>query len=268
MNEVDFLINVICPAAQAAYLVMSVPPPPLSLPPGYTLVTTINADPPKAAAAMAQAKPDQQRLANEMVVESSIFGLIAWNASELTALVAIRGTKTVKDWIADIDAPPMPFIADSSAGLVHMGFQLVYEHIRTDIQTKLTANCAGAKRLLVTGHSLGGSLAVLCALDLAVNSTIKVAPELHSFAGPRTGDVKFAGTFDAAVPICNRVVNFMDVVPQIPVPPLYEHVGKEVSVHGGFRPFDITYAHHLTTYLTGLLKVQGAPAGSPPASNA
>jgi hypothetical protein len=51
----------------------------------------------------------------------------------------------------------------------------------------------------------------------------------------------------------------MDAVPQVPVPPLYQHVGtatEEVLVHGGFKPLDITYAHHLTTYLAGLQKLQ------------
>ena len=47
----------------------------------------------------------------------------------------------------------------------------------------------------------------------------------------------------------------MDVVPQLPLPPAYEHVGQETLVHGGFKPLDITYAHHLTTYLTGLQKL-------------
>jgi hypothetical protein len=57
----------------------------------------------------------------------------------------------------------------------------------------------------------------------------------------------------------------MDMVPQVPVPPVYMHVGTEVLVHGGFRPLDVTYAHHLTTYLAGMQKLQAAPAASPPA---
>src|ERR1700722_8884910 len=72
MNEVQFLIDVLYPAAQAAYAIMSVPTPPLTWPAGYTLVSAIHADPQKAAAAMAAANPDAQRLANETVIESSI----------------------------------------------------------------------------------------------------------------------------------------------------------------------------------------------------
>jgi predicted lipase len=234
--------------------------PPLTLPAGYVWVGTIMADPQKAAAAMAAANPDQQRLANSTVLESAIFGLVAWNAATATALVAIRGTSTINDWLADIDAVAVPFRSYPAAGLVHMGFQLVYEHIRDSIQTILAASCAGATRVIVTGHSLGGALAILCAMDLKGNAIVRPVPELHTFAGPRTGDPGFAKNFDSAVPVCNRVVNFMDVVPQVPLPPLYEHVGTEILVHGGFRPLDLAYAHHLTTYLAGLYKLPGAPA--------
>src|SRR5580700_11201859 len=97
----NFALNVMYPAANAAYLVMSVPPPPLALPDGYVMIGTIMADPTKAAAAMAQAHPDQQRIANSAVSESSIFGLVAWNDALKSVLVAIRGTKTIWEWLGD-----------------------------------------------------------------------------------------------------------------------------------------------------------------------
>src|SRR5580704_3505724 len=156
MNEVQFLINVMYPAAQAAYSIMNGPATPLTLPAGYTLASVINADPQQAAAAMAAATPDQQRLANQTVLENNIFGLIAWSATDQTALIAIRGTQTLVEWLADIDAPIVPFLGDPGAGWVHMGFQLVYQHIRNSIQTQLTAKCSAAKRIFITGHSLGG----------------------------------------------------------------------------------------------------------------
>jgi triacylglycerol lipase len=262
MNEVQFLINVMYPAAQAAYSIMNGPSTPLTLPAGYTLVSAINADSQQAAPAMALANPDQQRLANQTVLESSIFGLVAWSATDQTALIALRGTKTLVEWLADVDAPAIPYLPDPASGCAHMGFLLVYQHIRNSIQTLLTAKCSTAKRILITGHSLGGALAMLCGLDVVKNSTVRVVPELHTFAGPRTGDPKLAGIFDAAIPICNRVVNFLDVVPQVPVPPVYQHVGKELLVHGGFRPLDISYAHHITTYLAGLQKLPAAPGTS------
>jgi predicted lipase len=251
----NFAINMMYPLATDAYLVMNVPRPQLMLPAGFALAGLIQASAADAAAAMSTADPDHQRMANAMVSESSIFGLVAWNATTLTAIVAIRGTKTIWDWIADVDAVPVPYIPCPAAGLVHMGFQLVYEHIRGSVGGLLRANCQGAKTIWVTGHSLGGALAVLGAYDIFKNVNLGPVPQLYTFAGPRAGAPDFAKTFNAAIPECNRVVNFMDVVPQVPLPPLYEHVGTETLVHGGFRPLDVTYAHHLTTYLAGLQKL-------------
>lgn len=255
-----FTINTIYPAANAAYLIMTVPNP--ALPPGYALAGAIEADTQRAAELMtqaAQAAPHQIRVVTGMLAESNIFGLVAWNASEQTALVAFRGTSSIWDWIADIDAIPVPYLPVDDTGLVHMGFALVYEHIRSNVATLLTTACAGAKRILVTGHSLGGAVAVLSALDILKNVPLKITPELCTLAGPRAGDPTFATHFNAQIPTCYRVVNFMDAVPQVPTPPLYQHVGTEILVHGGFKPLDVTFAHHLTTYLAGLQKLAAAP---------
>jgi triacylglycerol lipase len=251
----NFAINTMYPLANAAYLVMNSPAPPLSLPDGFTSAGLIQANPQDAARAMNAATPDHQRLANNMVSESSVFGLVAWNAATKTAIVAVRGTKTIWDWLADIDAAPVPYLPNPAAGLVHMGFQLVYEHIRTSIASLLKTNCQGVQTTWVTGHSLGGALAVLGAFDILKNVNMGPVPQLYTFAGPRTGAPDFSKNFNALIPLCNRIVNFMDVVPQVPLPPLYEHVGQETLVHGGFRPLDVTYGHHLTTYLTGLQKL-------------
>lgn len=204
---------------------------------------------------MLVASPDHQRLANKMVSESSIFGLVAWNAATQTAIVAIRGTETIWDWLADVDAAPVPYLPNLDAGLVHMGFQLVYQHIRASIANLLITDCQGVQTIWVTGHSLGGALAVLCAYDILKNVNPGPVPQLYTFAGPRTGAPDFVGKFNAAIPVCNRIVNFMDVVPQVPTPPVYDHVGQEKLVQGGFRPLDVAYAHHLTTYLVGLQKL-------------
>jgi triacylglycerol lipase len=247
-----FAIDTMYPFANAAYLVMNFPTPVLALPAGFASCGLIQANAQDAAPAMAAADPDHQRLANKVVSESSIFGLVGWNAATSTAIVAIRGTDTIWDWIDDIDAVPVPYIPSPGAGFVHMGFQLVNEHIRRSIATLLKTHCQGAKTIWVTGHSLGGALAILCAYDILKNVNLGPVPQLYTFAGPRTGAPDFVRNFNAAIPVCNRIVNFMDVVPQVPLPPTYDHAGQEILVHGGFRPLDVVYAHHLTTYLAGL----------------
>ena len=249
-----FLIDPMYPAAAAAYYIMTNPSP--TMPAGFTLVGAIMAQPELAAAFMAKADAAQLRLVHAMLLDSPIFGFVAWNGAASTALVSFRGTQTVEDWLDDVDAIPVPYEPVAGAGLVHMGFQLVYQHIRQSAGQLLTSGCKGAKRILVTGHSLGGALAVLAGVDIARNVPPGIVPELYTFAGPRTGAAAdFVPYFNNLIPVCYRVVNFMDVVPQVPLPPLYEHVGQEVPVNGGFKPLDVAYAHALTTYLAGLQKL-------------
>ncbi|HEX4594805.1 MAG TPA: lipase family protein [Bryobacteraceae bacterium] len=251
--DLQLAINVIYPAANSAYQIMNVPAP--ALPAGYALVGTIKADPQAALAAMLASDPLQHRIVNGMLLESNIFGLVAWNQATSTALVSFRGTQTIMDWIDDVDTVTVPYISVPGAGFVHMGFQLVYEHIRRNVAQIVTNNCKGLTRLLVTGHSLGGAVAVLGGYDIAKNVTPGVVPELYTLAGPLAGAPDFAANFNKLIPVCHRIVNFMDVVPQVPLPPLYEHVGQEILVQGGFRPLDVAYAHLLSTYLAGLQKL-------------
>jgi predicted lipase len=245
-----FMIDVIYPAATSSYLMMTVHAPPL--PAGYTLVGAIEADPRAATTVAALTDAKLHEIAAGMLSESKVFGLVAWNEAAKTALVAFRGTQSIWDWINDLDAIAIAYMAVAGSGHVHMGFQLVYEHVRQSV-AKLLATCKGVQRILVTGHSLGAAVAILSGFELA--KTTGIATELYTLAGPRTGAPDFSGAYRVVVPICYRVVNFMDVVPQVPLPPLYKHAGEEVLVYGGFKPLEVAYAHRLTTYLAGLQKL-------------
>ncbi|HTS78649.1 MAG TPA: lipase family protein [Bryobacteraceae bacterium] len=256
----QFAINVAYPAANSAYLIQTVPNPPL--PGGFALAGAIEADPQQAVALMAKTDPKQHVMVNAMLADSNIFGLVAWNPADKMAIVSFRGTVDVHDWIEDFDAVPVDYVPVAGIGLVHMGFQLVYEHVRKNVGGLLQNQCKGVQKILITGHSLGAAVAILSGFDIAKNAVPGSAPDFCTFAGPRAGDPGFAKKFNAAFPVCNRIVNFMDVVPQVPLPPVYEHVGTEILVHGGFKPLDITFAHRLTTYLAGLQKLAAPPASS------
>ena len=50
--------------------------------------------------------------------------------------------------------------------LDHSGFKKQYESIKTRIRQYVSDKCDQSRQLLVTGHSLGGSFATFCSLDL------------------------------------------------------------------------------------------------------
>lgn len=87
---------------------------------------------------------------------------------------------------------------------VHQGFLTAYDSVRSAvmemaelamIRTKRREG-SGSWRVLVTGHSLGGALATLCAYDLALHRWPEgvVAPQIsmYNYGSPRVGNRKFA----------------------------------------------------------------------------
>jgi predicted lipase len=247
-----FVLNVMHPAAMAAYTIIGNPNPPL--PTGYALAATIVAEADRVQALVASVEPQHLRMAQAMLAGSNIFGLVAYNSAIKTAIVSFRGTQSPEDWLGDIDAVPAPYLAAPGMGLVHLGFQIVYEHVRHSLSHALTANCPDCQRVLVTGHSLGGALALLSAPDIARNVTPAIVPELYTFAGPRTGALSFQAPFNTLIPTCYRVVNKWDIVPTLPPPGIYEHVGEAEVVDGGFT-LDPLVAHSLNAYAAGLRKL-------------
>ncbi|RLN66989.1 hypothetical protein BBP00_00001920 [Phytophthora kernoviae] len=75
-------------------------------------------------------------------------------------------------------------------------FWLAYESIREELKvvTRLILDENPGVSVYITGHSMGGSLAILAAYDLAVNFSIKV--NMYNFGGPRVGTCFSAMDYD------------------------------------------------------------------------
>jgi len=163
-------------------------------------------------------------------------GLVLWQASTGEAVIAIRGTQGLLEWFQDakIGTEKCPF---TEAGDTEDGFTDVYKSFAVSAPggSSVTASLAtifGSKQvnsLTICGHSLGGALATLQALDVAANSKFN-NPTVYTYASPRTGDAQFASAYDSKVPNTFRIVNTADLVPKLPLPPPYEHVHGEYKL--------------------------------------
>ena len=75
---------------------------------------------------------------------------------------------------------------------------------------------------------VGQALATLLALDVAANtptpSPLFKNPTVYTYASPRTGGPQFAATYNHVVPNTYRIAGRLDLVPKLPLPPLYDHV--------------------------------------------
>jgi hypothetical protein len=72
-------------------------------------------------------------------------------------------------------------------------------------------------RVFVTGHSLGGALAVLAASVLLSEGRQQIAA-VYTYGQPRVGDPEFSAAFDAKLgALTFRYVNDLDIVPHVPL---------------------------------------------------
>lgn len=202
------------------------------------------------------------------------FGFLAVSAAkELVAV--IRGTDTILEWLHDASYLMVPCPIVGSHGYSEDGFTAVYRSLRIGQTNGTLAAVASIKSYLdsgsatsvtVCGHSLGGALATLLTIDVALNTSCH-APTAYTFASPRTGEHLFAAAFNATVASHYRIVNRQDLVPKLPplLPLPYEHVNtffELVPPPDKINP-TIPCMHHLTTYLW-LMSQQAATGQTAP----
>jgi predicted lipase len=120
-----------------------------------------------------------------------------------------------------------PYQGESQAGAkMHRGFVAAYLSVREQIHNYLRSHAAAS--VTVTGHSLGGALATLCAVDVQYNFSSQFAIDIYTFGAPRVGNQGFRESFNRRVPASYRFVFGMDLVPALPRPwQGYSHVDQE-----------------------------------------
>jgi triacylglycerol lipase len=167
--------------------------------------------------------------------------------SKTKNIIVFRGTQRNSEWLNNIYARQQDYLnpeGNEFLGRVHRGFVANYKSIINPIPRDVAKQLDPSVPCYITGHSLGASLAVLAAIDLALNiPALKPQIQLYSYAGARVGDPTFAKIYAQHVPNHYRVVNLADIVPLLP--PIqspggtYVHVGEEWSFlaqNGDFLP--------------------------------
>jgi triacylglycerol lipase len=179
---------------------------------------------------------------------------IAASCDEFT-VIAFRGTQNVKDWMTDVYATPVgyPWIfeAGPEVGSIHAGFGHALRDAWTKVATAVASMIPLPKRasgistkpqptLWLTGHSLGGALAVLAGATFSMWQKAKIRPVsgIYTFGQPRIGLYRFCGNYDRQLRDKTfRFVNKEDLVPRVPFRSWdYADIGQMIHFTSNGRP--------------------------------
>ena len=147
-------------------------------------------------------------------------------------VIAFRGTKDFDDWMTDLQATPVGFpwifakgpdVGDIHAGFGHAlvdAWGQVRDAISDLIPTPDVApNMSQQSTLWLTGHSLGGALAVIAgaAFSMWSDAPIRSVSGIYTFGQPRVGLFEFCSNYDHLLRGKTfRFVNDQDLVPRVP----------------------------------------------------
>jgi hypothetical protein len=178
----------------------------------------------------------------------------AWLLKDRRLFVVFRGTASFMDGL--LNSRVARTTSFGGMGRVHAGFNARYRRVKRQLDEIIETNIGSFDRIIFTGHSLGGAIAMLAALDSARNKAWQ--PDVVTFGSPKVGDITFGRFFNLYIKSCIRIV--VDHDPVIKLPPRflgYHHVHggcvlmlhHHSSVHGFFDKLE---AHRLDTYQANL----------------
>lgn len=152
--------------------------------------------------------------------------------------VVFRGTESIPDWLTDAQfANAVDWQFEDGTVVpdaVHRGFYCAYASIRAELVATLNGAIAevddpASTRVYFTGHSLGGALTTLAALDLSnwlVNTKgfRRDNVIMYSIAAPKPFKTNLLNYFRQRVPNAYGVMERTDPVPYVPAG--YERVDQ------------------------------------------
>lgn len=169
-------------------------------------------------------------------IDDSISGLqcvVTICESTRRITVIFRGTESIIDWVYDVT---LCKIRVEGLGDVHRGFNQLLTG------PNLYAVLAAVDELTetyptydvyMTGHSLGGALATLCAAKCAKRTHWEHERQIRvvTFGSPRVGNLSWQTAFSLLNILHVRFTNNCDVVTVLPSFNFY-HTGEEIHLHG------------------------------------
>lgn len=112
----------------------------------------------------------------------NVAGFLAVDKTNKLLVVSFRGSRSISNWIANINFGLTDATSLCSGCKAHSGFLEAWETVATDLATKITSaqSTYSGYTLVLTGHSFGGAVAALGGTALINGgSTLKIVRTLR-----------------------------------------------------------------------------------------
>ena len=160
-------------------------------------------------------------------------------AAEAGVIMAFRGTqgdpRAIEDFIADLRADlDIRLVALDRGGSVHRGFNEALDEVWPALAALLQDESLSGRPFWITGHSLGGALAVLAA------DRLERVQGIYTFGCPRVGDQAFVQRLNLPL---YRFINNNDMVTHLPPFPYQDagemqYIDNEGRIHNHIDAWD------------------------------
>lgn len=132
-------------------------------------------------------------------------------------IISFRGTQQLPDWFNDFNGwhVTYPYGNKNSDIKVHKGFIECYRSVRGQILEYISKHKKDLHHIVVCGHSLGGALATLCAVDVQYNHP-DITISCYPSGNPAVGNKAFVRSYNKRVPDTTRTYMRRDIVPKCP----------------------------------------------------
>ena len=157
-------------------------------------------------------------------------------------VLTFTGSNDIHDWFSNVHISPI----DTLHGTIHSGFYKEYEKLAPLFEPDITN--ADSRTIFLTGHSLGGALAVITACIFR-----HLNPVVITFGSPRIGTTLFNANVSTLRYI--RWVNGSDKICKLPIRK-YFHCGIERRLRfPWYKRFTNKSPHHVCNYLKGMRSI-------------
>ncbi len=144
-------------------------------------------------------------------------------ANDEIVMVVFTGTNEASDWGINLDSKKIP----SEFGGIHKGFKEALDRVRGSITQVIEKLRTKNQSIWITGHSLGGALVTLFAIELTKME--QSIGGIYTYGQPPVGDEEFVEKFNAQFKTKTfRFVNNNDGVPEVSLIKRlgYKHAGQ------------------------------------------